>query len=77
MRVEIGWSRLIDYRAEVDRRGPRPKRAEPFALIIGLCKPRGRAQDRSEAERSSALKESSARESSQSARYTDQSWLAT
>src|SRR6516165_1100113 len=72
MRVEIGRSRLIDYRAEVNRRGPGAERAEPFALIVGLCKDRGRAQDRSEAERPSALQKSPASQSSQSARSTDQ-----
>jgi hypothetical protein len=64
--------RRVDHRAEIDWRGPRPKRAEPFIVIVVLCEYRGWAQGRSESQRSSTLEESPARQSSQSARSAHQ-----
>src|SRR6202011_1700196 len=54
----------VDHGAEVDWRGPRPKRAEPFIVIVTVCEYRGWAQGHGESKRSSTLEESPARHSS-------------
>ena len=62
----------VHHRAEIDGRRPRPKRAEPFIVIVALCKHRSWAQGGGESKRSDTLKQSSTRRSSECARSTDQ-----